>query len=378
MEVQVKEMMKRIAALLSALLILSGCSNAAVQNAQDSHTADGSESTPEHLTLYPHAVEMPAGRTLKLKTSTVPADAAVQWETADAALLDISEDGTLTAKAAGETTVTAKAGDKAASCAVRVTAEGLTLLWSGSLPPEEPPLPPDRPDDSPETESEEPEIPVEVPDDVITVETIPELDEYLWKIKIDTQYPTTVTNDGITLDADVHIKFIVEKKGGKTPLGTYHGIFYGDADLNREKLLAFMNAQLAGAGEVIDYQEHDTAEESPITVEVVKMDNAAYHAVIVPHPDPNSITQQLPVAHLPGSLMALGELTSPITVGGSYTYQVGGITATAPFGGTNAESQPYALDIYGRYATVRFPAAEQNGLAQCSADGTFSRSPIFP
>lgn len=186
-EVQVKEMMKQIAALLSALLILSGCSNAAVQNAQDSHTADSSENTPEHLTLYPHAVEMPVGRILKLKTSTVPADAAVQWETADAALLDISEDGTLTAKAAGETTVTAKAGDKAASCAVRVTAEGLTLLWSGSLPPEEPPLPPDRPDDSPETQGEEPEIPVEVPDDVITVETIPELDEYLWKIKIDTQ-----------------------------------------------------------------------------------------------------------------------------------------------------------------------------------------------
>ncbi len=197
---------------------------------------------------------------------------------------------------------------------------------------ERPVQPPEGEGQPSDADAGEREIPVELPEDVITVEHIPEIDEFNWLIKIDKKYPTTITSDGMTLDVDMHIKFIVEKKGGKTPLGTYQGIFYGDGDLNREKFIAFMNEQLAGTGaELVDFQETDSVEEVPVTVEVVEMDDAAFHKVMYPGYDPDMAGEKatyenyhewIPFAHFPGTLMAIGEVTSPISLTYTFTLRV--------------------------------------------------------
>ena len=393
--------MKKIILIVSAFAVLFALCSCGGKASADAPSSYGTASagtgksaamqSVKSLTLYLGAVELPVGRELKLHAAAQPSDAKFTWKSSDESLLTVGEDGTVTAKAAGETTVTVTAGDKTASCSVRIVSEGPTLLWNGALPPENPPEPPVEPPtdgDAGKAEGEEQEIPVEVPDDVITVEHIPEIDEFNWKIKIDRQYPTTVTNDGMTLDADMHIKLIVEKKGGKTPLGTYEGIFYGDGDLNREKFIAFMNEQLAGTdAEFLDFQETDNAKEVPITLTVEEMDNSAFHKVMYPNYNPETAAEGvtyenyhewIPFAHFPGTLMAIGEISSPISITYTFTVRAGGVTITTPSSGSNEESVPYRLSIYGDIASIHLPTVEKYGIAECYAKGKLTKTPIIP
>ena len=68
--------------------------------------------------LQKTALELYVGETDKLEVQN--AAAAVTWSSADARIVEVAADGTLTAKAVGQTTVTAKTGGKTLTCTVYV------------------------------------------------------------------------------------------------------------------------------------------------------------------------------------------------------------------------------------------------------------------
>ena len=93
------------------LLALAGCE-------KDSAKVSG-------ITVTPASVTLEAGKTVSLKAAVVPetaADKTVRWESENPAVADVTASGVVTAKAAGETSVTAVTtdGNYRASCLVTV------------------------------------------------------------------------------------------------------------------------------------------------------------------------------------------------------------------------------------------------------------------
>ena len=77
------------------------------------------------ITVTPASVTLEAGKTVSLKAAVVPetaADKTVRWESENPAVADVTASGVVTAKAAGETSVTAVTsdGNHRASCLVTV------------------------------------------------------------------------------------------------------------------------------------------------------------------------------------------------------------------------------------------------------------------
>ncbi len=82
------------------------------------------------ITLDRTSASLKAGETVTLTATVKPDDATdktVTWTTSDASVATVS-DGVVTAKKVGSATITAKAGDKTATCAVTVVATQVTSI----------------------------------------------------------------------------------------------------------------------------------------------------------------------------------------------------------------------------------------------------------
>ena len=82
------------------------------------------------ITLDKTSASLKAGETVKLTATVTPSDAtdkAVTWSTSDASVATVSN-GVVTAKKVGTATITAKAGDKTATCKVTVVATPVTSI----------------------------------------------------------------------------------------------------------------------------------------------------------------------------------------------------------------------------------------------------------
>ena len=82
------------------------------------------------ITLNRTSASLKAGETVTLTATVKPDDAAdktVTWSTSDATVATVSN-GVVTAKKVGSATITAKAGDKTATCAVTVVATQVTSI----------------------------------------------------------------------------------------------------------------------------------------------------------------------------------------------------------------------------------------------------------
>ena len=76
--------------------------------------------------IIPDTAELEIGETLKLVATVLPEDAtdkAVTWKSSNIGIVSVDDEGNITPLGYGETTVTAKAGDKEASCLVRVVSK---------------------------------------------------------------------------------------------------------------------------------------------------------------------------------------------------------------------------------------------------------------
>lgn len=79
------------------------------------------------ITLNKESVSLKEGETETLTATVEPDDATdqtVDWNSADETIATVDQNGKITAVKAGETTITAKAGDKTAQCDVIVTKDG--------------------------------------------------------------------------------------------------------------------------------------------------------------------------------------------------------------------------------------------------------------
>ncbi len=83
---------------------------------------DATKPTPEvtALTLSATTAQLSVGETLQLTASVAPADAKVTFTTDNAAVATVCEKGIVKAIAPGTATITAKAGDKKATCTITV------------------------------------------------------------------------------------------------------------------------------------------------------------------------------------------------------------------------------------------------------------------
>ena len=77
----------------------------------------------ESVTLNATTLTLEPGKTRTLTATVLPENAddrTVSWSSSDTAVATVGEDGTVTAVKAGEATITARAGDKEATCTVTV------------------------------------------------------------------------------------------------------------------------------------------------------------------------------------------------------------------------------------------------------------------
>ncbi|MEG1560259.1 MAG: Ig-like domain-containing protein [Clostridia bacterium] len=378
-------MKKQLAILLAVvLLLLSGCGGfpPKQQTATESGQPQNNQTTTadtETLSLYPAAVNLPIGRELKLKATLSPEGACATWESSDEAVATVDDSGKIIAKAPGECTVTVTSGRKSAACTVLVEEDCRTVIFSTKPikgDGENPPQPP---------KSGEPgEPPIELPPDVTDVAKIPESDEFVWTLEFDETYATIVTNDDLPLIVDVTISFKAEKQGGKTGIGSYTGIFSGDADIDKEHFIKVMNEQITDeGGKLTDYTENDEGlQETPVTVEVTAMDDAAYHEVMIGHiPEKDrSVTQQLPIPIsdlFPGSMMVLDEVSGMVTISGTMTMEAMGQSITAPFGAAESSAQAYTICIYpSGDAVLTFPLMARDGFNRNWVEGMLTKRPL--
>ena len=89
--------------------------------------------TVTEIKLDKQEIHMSPGQTVQITATVKPEEAAgsVTWSSSHAGVASVDQDGKVTAKALGETVITASAGDKSASCLVKVeeevVIEGITL-----------------------------------------------------------------------------------------------------------------------------------------------------------------------------------------------------------------------------------------------------------
>lgn len=78
----------------------------------------------EKVTLNHSRISLKAGETVALTASVTPSDATdkkVSWSTSNSQIASVDQSGRITAKKAGQAVITAKAGEKSASCAITVS-----------------------------------------------------------------------------------------------------------------------------------------------------------------------------------------------------------------------------------------------------------------
>ena len=75
------------------------------------------------VTISETSVNLAIGATKQLKATTDPAGATVTWESSNTAVATVTPGGAVKAETEGEAIITAKAGDKSATCTVTVSAD---------------------------------------------------------------------------------------------------------------------------------------------------------------------------------------------------------------------------------------------------------------
>jgi len=84
------------------------------------------------FTIYPPLLQLPLGQHVTLDAINVPDGKSLIWESSETSVAAVDENGRISPAAEGETIITATVADDvsvAASCGVRVTADGNIFLW---------------------------------------------------------------------------------------------------------------------------------------------------------------------------------------------------------------------------------------------------------
>lgn len=376
--------MKKWLFSFAVLLALCSCSaNPQPSHSQSAISEQGSQASQlyaKSLSLYPAALNIMPGKELILKASPLPQNASVTWASDNTKIADIDQTGKLTAKAFGECVISITSGDKSAVCKVSVKDNCQTVIFA-SKPVKSEGKTPAQP-----TKEAKAEIPIVLPPEISDVNKLPKTDEFLWCLEFDDSFSTLVNNGEIPLIVNVSISFKAEKQGGKTAFGSYNGFFSGDADLDKVHFIKTMNEQpdiKSSGGKLTDYTETDDGiVKSPITVEIIPMDDAAYNEAnigYVPKSE-RSVTEQLPIpisSIFPNSMMATGDISGITAISGTMTMNVMGQSVTAPFGNSKNESQPYTICIYpSGDAVLTFPFMQRDGFERNWVEGILTKRPL--
>lgn len=101
----------------------------------DKNPSDGGSTAITSLTVKPSTLILAVGETTRLAVLTQPegANVAVEWSSSNTDVATVSTNGTVTAVANGEATITAKHGDLSSTCQVSVKSEYETLNFTGSF-----------------------------------------------------------------------------------------------------------------------------------------------------------------------------------------------------------------------------------------------------
>ena len=101
----------------------------------DKDPSDGGSTAITSLTVKPSTLILAVGETTRLAVLTQPegANVAVEWSSSNTDIATVSTNGTVTAVANGEATITAKHGDLCSTCQVSVKSEYETLNFTGSF-----------------------------------------------------------------------------------------------------------------------------------------------------------------------------------------------------------------------------------------------------
>jgi hypothetical protein len=144
---------------------------------------------------------------------------AVTWASSDTGAVSVEQDGTITAKAAGESLITVASGGSSAVCRVTVAESGLTLAYR------EDPGPMSRSGGA-SGENAADNIPVVIPEDATAIDkTLFDDAEYAWEFRIDDGFDTTlkIPGTGIAYTANYRIVLDAHKTGGDSVMGDFEG-----------------------------------------------------------------------------------------------------------------------------------------------------------
>lgn len=101
-------------AMAIAALVMVGCN----KNSQSGGGTEPSDITAVNLSET--SINLAVGGTKMLKATTTPAGGKITWESANTEIATVTSAGLVTGVKEGETSITAKCGDKSATCAVKV------------------------------------------------------------------------------------------------------------------------------------------------------------------------------------------------------------------------------------------------------------------
>ena len=99
-----------------AMITLVGCKTQNQGGGTDDPTTDVTA-----VKISETSISLPIGGTKNLKATTEPAGGKITWESANTDVATVTSAGLVTGVAEGETTITAKSGDKTATCSVKVS-----------------------------------------------------------------------------------------------------------------------------------------------------------------------------------------------------------------------------------------------------------------
>ena len=119
--------MKRFVLVFAALALLFACTPESNPGNGGNNNGGGGNTQPTvvisaaSVSLDQTALSLAPGETVTLKATVLPGDSTdkVEWSSSDETIATV-KDGEVTAVAEGEATITAKAGDKTATCSVKV------------------------------------------------------------------------------------------------------------------------------------------------------------------------------------------------------------------------------------------------------------------
>lgn len=224
---------------VSALASASAGTPAATPAETQTPTASapsGSAAATAQITLSPAALDIAAGKSIRL-TAAGGDSSAIEWSTSNLAVVSVSSDGTVKALKAGESMITAKAGECSAACRVTVTKSGQTLAYPDD------PGPVGKDGDRKGTGGQGDNIPLLIPDDQTAID-LSDVDkgDYSWQFIIDDRFDTklTVPNTDFSYIANYHIALDARKAGGSTLTGDYKGTMKMEMAIDKASFLKAM------------------------------------------------------------------------------------------------------------------------------------------